>query len=283
MSDLLEGADLFLLEDRVWVLKQHTNNPAFDFAFDSTFVCRRPWERPESLTAIARVGAPQCYSSLYHQCADQGIRLVNSPEQHQCGSELPEWYPCISDLTPRSAWFDSPPDPEVVAEVIGWPVFVKGARQTSRHDPAKAVARNAAEYKQLIERYCSDAILSWQQCVIRELVQLRPVSAEQSFKIQPSFEFRTFWLRKQLVGAGPYWSQFASYSWSSAERDACLAVAEAAAERVDCPFLVVDMAQTVDGRWIVIECNDAQESGYAGVSPFSLWNEILRLGQPENA
>ena len=32
MPDLLEGADLFLLEDRVWVLKQHTNNPNFSLA-----------------------------------------------------------------------------------------------------------------------------------------------------------------------------------------------------------------------------------------------------------
>jgi len=41
------------------------------------------------------------------------------------------------------------------------------------------------------------------------------------------------------------------------------------------PFLVVDVAITAKGRWIVIECNDAQESGYAGVSPLALWTSIL--------
>jgi hypothetical protein len=279
MSELPAGCDLFRLEDRVWVLEQHTNNTAYDFAFDSIFACRRPWRRPDRLTAIARVGAPLDYSSFYHQCAGQGVTLINSPTQHQNASELPEWYPCIKDVTPRSSWFESPPEPRVVADVIGWPVFVKGARQTSRHDPAKAVARNAVEYEQLIEKYRQDAILSWQRCVIREFVELRPVSVAQSLKIRPSFEFRTFWLHKQLVGAGPYWSQFASYSWTPDERDACLSVAASVVERVDCPFLVVDMAQTAEGRWIVIECNDAQESGYAGVSPFSLWNALLRVAE----
>jgi hypothetical protein len=28
---------------------------------------------------------------------------------------------------------------------------------------------------------------------------------------------------------------------------------------------------------IVIECNDGQESGYAGVSPFVLWKEVVRI------
>jgi hypothetical protein len=277
MSSIPEGFDLLLAEGALWVLTQPTNNPAYDFAFDSAYACRRPWARPESLTAIARVGAPTDYGAFFQHCADHGITLVNSPTQHQCGSELPEWYPRIEELTPRSAWFESPPDARVVSETIGWPVFVKGARQTSRHDPAKAIARNAKEYQCLIEAYRNDAILGWQKCVIRELVELRPVHASPSFKIQPSFEFRTFWFHKRLVGAGPYWSQFANYEWSSDERDSCLAVAKAAADKVECPFLVVDMAQMANGRWIVIECNDAQESGYAGVSPFALWNAIIRV------
>jgi hypothetical protein len=43
------------------------------------------------------------------------------------------------------------------------------------------------------------------------------------------------------------------------------------------PFLVVDVAQDVDGRWWVIECNDGQEAGYAGVSPFALWQRVVEL------
>ncbi len=283
MCDLPPGYDLLLVEEAVWLLTQQTNNPAYDFAFDSTFACRRPWQRPGDVTAVARVGAPPDYDGLFSHLADCGITLVNSPRQHLNGSELPEWYPCIADVTPRSAWYDSPPPSSVVADSIGWPVFVKGARQTSRHDPRKCIAREPTEYEQLIEEYRRDAILGWQQCVIREFVRLRPVQCSFTIKIQPSFEFRTFWWQKQLVGAGPYWSQFANYAWTNAERDACLAVAGAAAARVDCPFLVVDMAQTLDGDWIVIECNDAQESGYAGVSPFALWNEIIRQARRNNA
>ncbi|WP_428303781.1 ATP-grasp domain-containing protein [Lacipirellula sp.] len=158
-------------------------------------------------------------------------------------------------------------------------MFVKGARQTSRHDPQKCIARNPTEYARLVEDYRRDGILNWQQCVVREFVRLRSVPCDGAIKISPSFEFRTFWWRKQLVGAGPYWSQATRYSWTERERQECLAVARPAAERIDCPFLVVDMAQTIEGEWIVIECNDGQESGYAGVSPLGMWHEVIRLAR----
>jgi hypothetical protein len=40
-------------------------------------------------------------------------------------------------------------------------------------------------------------------------------------------------------------------------------------------FLVIDVALATDGRWLVIECNDAQESGYAGVLPLTVWTSLL--------
>jgi hypothetical protein len=40
-------------------------------------------------------------------------------------------------------------------------------------------------------------------------------------------------------------------------------------------FVVIDLAQTITGKWIVIECNDGMESGYAGASPFAIWQAII--------
>ena len=68
-----------------------------------------------------------------------------------------------------------------------------------------------------------------------------------------------------------------AYDWTESERASGLSVAGEAARRVNAPFLVVDIAQTETGKWIVIECNDGQESGYAGVSPFGLWQKIVDL------
>ncbi len=92
--------------------------------------------------------------------------------------------------------------------------------------------------------------------------------------IQASFEFRVFCWRGRVVGQGPYWT---SHRYQADAREA-LAIAELAtraAQLVDVPFLVVDIAQTAAGEWIVIECNDGQESSYGGVVPLALWQRIV--------
>jgi glutathione synthase/RimK-type ligase-like ATP-grasp enzyme len=53
--------------------------------------------------------------------------------------------------------------------------------------------------------------------------------------------------------------------------------AREAARRIGVVFVVMDIAQTASGKWVVIEVNDAQECGYAGVPPRELWGEISAL------
>jgi hypothetical protein len=47
-------------------------------------------------------------------------------------------------------------------------------------------------------------------------------------------------------------------------------------------ILTIDVAQTIAGEWIVIECNDSQESGYAVISPFALWQNLIDYVTPKN-
>lgn len=79
------------------------------------------------------------------------------------------------------------------------------------------------------------------------------------------------------MGAGRYWHEAADYQWTEVERAEALAVAGRAAKALGCAFLAVDVAQTSEGRWIVIECNDGMESGYAGASPFLIWQKITDI------
>jgi ATP-grasp domain, R2K clade family 3 len=272
-----EQLDVFWLEESIWMASAQMDLPSYDFAFDTYFACRRPYHRPEKITAIARFGAASNYLELYQQLEAEGINLIHSPEQYVLASELPRWYPLISDLTPRSLWFQNPPTAHELEHEFDYPIFVKGSRQTSRHKAALSIINSSAEYEQMLKHYHNDPILHWQALVCREFVPLRPVPALASDTIPPSFEFRTFWWHGQCVGAGSYWSAFSDYSWSSLEQQQALKIAREAAIRVNLPFLVIDIAQTINGNWIVIECNDAQESGYAGVNALGMWQNIVQI------
>lgn len=172
-----------------------------------------------------------------------------------------------------------PPDASSAGRLAGWPLFLKGSRQTSRHKASLSIIHNEAEYDAAIAAYATDSMLHWQQVVIRRFETLRKVQADMGPKIPASFEFRSFWWHGRLAGAGPYFTEFASYQWTEAERGSALEVAGEAARRMALPFVVVDLAQKADGQWIVIEINDAQESGYTGVKPLPLWQRMVELEQ----
>ena len=274
MSDE-ERPNPVLVEDRLWVLSRPTGMPAYDFALEDFFACRHPFRRPEAIRAVARMGAASDYAQRYEAFESQGVELIHAPAEYDRTSLLPHWYPLIEDLTPRSRWWlDRRPSASEIGREFRWPVFLKGARQTSRHQKSLSVATSAAEYDRVMAGWDADPILCWQGLVCREYVDLRKVGVSSDQTLPTAFEFRSFWWRGACVGIGPYWKGV-SYAMTPAERAAALAIAGEAARRLAVTFLVVDVAQTAAGAWTVIECNDGQDSGYAGVAPMPMWRKIL--------
>ena len=271
--------DQFIVSDCLWLLTEPTGVASYDFGFRDFFPCRTPYEAPSGLPGVLRIGPVKDYAAIHALAQQDGIELIHTPAQHDLCSLLPHWYPALAGVTPRSRWFSGLPSLADIEAGFRLPVFIKGARQTSRHSASLSIVRSNEDFERVAARYAEDDILHWQEFVCREFVELRPVAEDKSFgdTISPSFEFRTFWWRGELVGAGRYWTDVPTYDWTSAERTAALAVARVAVDALRCGFLVVDVAQTLDGRWIVIEVNDGMESGYAGASPFAIWQEIIEM------
>ena len=269
--------NLALIENVLWVVTLPTGLPAYDFRFEDFFATRHPVHLHSPVRAVARMGAATDYDRRYDDLRAQGIELVHSPPEYRRTSLLPEWYPLIQDLTPRSAWWlDRPPSLAEITDRFRWPVFVKGVRQTSRHQRSLSILEGPADFERAMELWQADPILWWQGVVVREYVPLRAVGVNSNVAIPQSFEFRTFWWKKRCVGAGRYWTA-ADYRMTAAEEREALAVAGEAARRVDVTFPVIDIAQSADGRWVVIEFNDGQDSGHAGVAPMPLWRRVLQI------
>jgi ATP-grasp domain, R2K clade family 3 len=265
--------NLALVESKLIVLSEVVGVAAYDFNFELHFSCSHPYQIEGEKLCVLRVGPLPDYAAEFNDKLSMGLRLVNSPTQHRLASELEYWYPLISAITPRTRVFENLPPAEQIEAEFNWPVFLKGSRQTSKHNPELSIIRDRSHYERAIEQYQSDAILHWQKPVVREFVALAPVAGDVPGKVRPSVEYRSFWWNGECVGWGRYWYQIPPYEAKDIE--AGLAVAERAAVALRVPFLVVDIAKTHDGRWIVIECNDGQESGYVGVSAHDLWRQVL--------
>ncbi len=263
------------IEDRLVVASEPTGLSIYDFDFDVNFATAHPATFRDGEPCVLRIGAIEDYLAEFAAKRTVGLRLINSPEEHRLASEIEAWYPKLAGITPRTQVFAELPAPEEIEALFGWPIFLKGSRQTSRHDPALSIIASPGQYLAAAEAYRSDPILRWQKPAVREFVPLEPVPGQVPGKIRPSLEFRSFWWHGKCVGWGRYWYQLGPYSAPDAE--AGLAVAGTAARELAVPFLVVDFAKTIDGRWILIECNDAQESGYAAIQPRALWRRVLDL------
>ena len=270
------GLQVLNLEDRLLVQTQQTGITIYDFDFRAFLPCRSLWGTPPELPLVARIGAFDDYATWYDHQQQQGFMPIHMPDDHARCSQLSHWYPLIEEFTPRSRVYETQPTVEQIESEFDWPVFVKGVRQTSRHQRKLSIVSSAAEFTQVMRDYERDPILHWQPVVVREYVPLRLVEDAAPDRIPSSFEFRTFWWHGRRVGAGRYWWQGKPYDWTSSEQAEALRVGEIVAQRLKVAFLVIDLAMTAKGRWIVIECNDGQESGYAGVSPLAMWSAILQ-------
>lgn len=268
--------DIFELESAIWIARRQLNVPVYDFRFDPLFQVSRP-RNSSHASLVARIGPLDDYEAYETAFADLGFQLINSFEAHQRAADLEHWYPLIADLTPKSKVYPQFPELEEVLSDFQLPVFIKGHRQTAKHDPALSVARTKSDLQRIAKAYQQHPILHWQRVAVREFIELRPLPEQVAHKVKLAMEYRTFWWKGELVGAGPYWSQYASYEWTAADRSQALEIAQTASKRLKVPFLVIDLAKTQSGEWTIIECNDAQESGYNGVDKAGLWRKILRI------
>ncbi len=47
---------------------------------------------------------PDEYTGLYGALAGRGVWLITNPAAYRHAHWLPEWYPLLTDVTPRSVW-----------------------------------------------------------------------------------------------------------------------------------------------------------------------------------
>ncbi len=222
---------------------------------------------------LLRIGAIPDYAKVQSDAADLGFRLLQSAEEHNRASLLPCWYPRLEGLTPRSIWFDEPPTIEQVEAELTWPVFIKGTRQTSRHQANLSIARDPGDLARILRAWAQDPILHWQGMVCRQFVPLQSVGVARPGELPPSLELRCFLWQGKVISIGRYWADI-TYPVSEDDLHRAKALATKAGTLLQVPFLVVDVAKTQAADWIIIECNDAQECGYSGVSALQLWQTM---------
>lgn len=218
------------------------------------------------------------YTAIYEAAAAHGIRLLNTPAEHQMAMEFDRAYPHLEGLTPESATATTTEEAIAVAERLGFPVFLKGAVKSNKEQGwAACVAEDAARVERIVSPLLTHNGRSRGRVIVRRLARLRQSGAAPGgFPL--GREYRVFLYRQHVLAQGYYWDEHADpFPLTSEDAGAMRHVAVEAARRVGTPFLAVDVAQTVNGEWLVIEVGDAQFSGLSHVPVLELWAALQRV------
>jgi hypothetical protein len=223
---------------------------------------------PKNSLVIGRYSVLPFYDELEKDLTVNGSKLVNTTKQHNWIKYGYYFDHEIQPYTPRT-W-----DSLTQTDYLG-PFVVKGFVNSRKHQwDTHMFAKDRVQATLVASTLMNDDPLIQQQGVIfREYIPL--VKFETGINGQPfADEWRFFFLGKELISYGYYWSiaEKVDYGVDPAMVTFAKGLAEIVANKTN--FYVLDIARTEEGRFILVEINDAQMSGLSMINPETFYKNL---------
>jgi len=226
---------------------------------------------------IPRYSALPFYRELETDLKNMGCTMINSYSQHRWIADF-EYYEVLKEFTPET-WTEQ----DFYRCEYPGPFVVKGRTNSRKWEWNRLMfAPTKKEAIQTAIRLHDDDFISQQGVLYRKYVPLK--TFEIGLNGLPfTNEWRFFWYRDKLLSYGYYWSTADDPLLGKLTVNAmelAKKIASIAKEYVN--FFVLDLAETVDGDWVLIEVNDGQMSGLSENDPHSLYNNLRICLKEEN-
>lgn len=182
--------------------------------------------------------APE-YSKLVESVAQSGGHMQTALEHYLATHHLPNWYPLLTEFTPRTVWFDAEDDLVSRLRELNWKrYFIKDFVKS-----LKTSVGSMIESPEQIETVVAE--MSKFRGMIEGGICVREVEA-----LQPETERRFF-----VIHGQPY---------AAADAMAIPDMVRECAKRINSPFFSVDVADRTDGVERIVEIGDGQVSDLVG-------------------
>lgn len=200
------------------------------------------------------------YEELYNILLQMGYKLINSPEQYKNCHHFPESYGYTKGHTSKSI-FIKEWDSEILQNISDFfgdkdflmKDFVKSAKSIPELFRMPAGISGEDLLKRVEAFVEHRGKLFSEGLVFKEFVDL---SVDKNGNHN---EWRLFYYENRLVSEEPNSNQ--SGTWVLCPSDSIKAIVNDIAFQIDSNFFTIDVAETADGGWIIIETGDGQVSG----------------------
>jgi hypothetical protein len=244
-------------------------------------------EKPRLAIYRGWMMTPEKYSTLYHALSNHGVTLINTPVQYQYCHYLPENYPLIQTLTPKTVWIKNGDDFSInaimkVLEPFGsHPVILKDYVKSQKHywDQACFIpsAADIAAVSKVVSRFIElhAPISPGGQVagglVFREYVAFEPIGSHWKSGMPLTLEYRIFFLSKKPVAVYPYWDK-GNYPPIVPPLEPFIEIAQ----RVNSQFFTMDVAKSKDFGWLIVELGDAQVAGFPDHADLNAFYSVFK-------
>lgn len=218
---------------------------------------------PHDSLVIGRYSCLPFYDELERDVHHLNSQLINSGFQHSYIASF-DYYWDIEPYTFKT-WFSLADVPYSRREQ---PLVVKGRTNSKKSQWNKMMfAQNFAQAVHIGAELMLDPMIGEQGIIVREFTELE--TFEKGINDMPmTNEWRVFFYRNNLLAYGYYWGEIldnqepvrqAQADFEETGLNFAKEVASIISDFTN--FFVIDIAKTQDGRWVVVEVNDGQQSG----------------------
>ena len=204
---------------------------------------------------IGRYSVLPYYDELDRDLRLVGARLINSFDEHRWINSF-DYYHELKDFTPQS-WAEE----EFTTCDYAGPFVVKGRTKSKKKDwNTHMFARTKSDALKVAKRLKEDSDIYEQGVIFRRYVPLKTYEVGHN-GLPYTNEWRFFFFRNQLLSYGYYWSMADCVQQASISQtgiDLAHQVAKIASRFT--AFFTMDLAETENGEWTLIELNDGQTS-----------------------
>lgn len=224
---------------------------------------------------LGRYSVLPYYKELEFDLKHKESHLIVGHSQHEFIANF-KYIDCIYDLTPKTYigdWgYQNVPDSKHGWIVKGLTNSRKWLWNTHMYAPTREHLKN------VMYNLSADSLIGQQDLVIREYVPLK--THEIGINDLPmTEEWRIFFFKGQLVAGGFYWSIAEIADKKKKIPHWAAQLAFEVQERLEGVIntFCIDVAETAEGDYIVVELNDLQMSGLCCTNPDEFYKNLKRI------
>lgn len=204
------------------------------------------------------------YRLLYSAVRHYGFSLVNNPEEYLNGQYIPRYHPIIAEYTQAATWFSDPEvDTTTVSDFLSkrsYPVMMKDYVKSEPQEEFTNIRPDvtASELARLCRNFSKERFPLFEGgFVLREKVPLKKYYHVTKSPVSNEWRFFCFRTRDHTAVLAP--ESRTGLTWTP-EPTKYFQVIMKINHIMKSNYYSVDVAETEDGEWTVIEIGDGQVS-----------------------